>query len=130
MLYAKAFLIWLAFAVVAVALGAWRDKLLRPRLGDFRAHQLETLVVCAVFFAIIVGFVRWVQPSEAQALWIGAFWVVLTLLFEFGLGRALGRPMETLLADYNLLRGRLWPLVLVTELVGPWIATVSDGGAG
>jgi len=48
--------------------------------------------------------------------------VVLTLLFEFGLGRALGRPMETLLADYNILRGRLWPLVLITELVGPWIA--------
>jgi len=122
MIYAKALVIWLGFAVVAVALGAVRDKMLRPRIGDFRAHQLETLIVCAVFFAIIVWFVRWSQPTQAQALAIGVVWVVLTLLFEFGLGRALGRPMETLLADYNILRGRLWPLVLVTELVGPSIA--------
>ena len=32
-----------------------------------------------------------------------------------------GDTMAVLLADYDLAAGRLWPLVLVTELVTPWV---------
>ena len=30
-------------------------------------------------------------------------------------------PWSELLADYNIFAGRLWPLVLATELAAPWI---------
>lgn len=62
------------------------------------------------------------RPTTGEALAIGLLWVVLTLLFEFGVFRfALGLPWERLLADYDLAEGRLWPLVLVTELVVPYV---------
>jgi hypothetical protein len=120
MLYAKAFIAWIAFGVVAVALGAAREKLLRPRFSDLAAHQIETLVVCAVIFALIVAFVRWARPGGAAAWAIGCFWVVLTLAFEIGFFHfVMGKPTAELAADFNILRGHLWPLVLLTELVGP-----------
>ena len=33
----------------------------------------------------------------------------------------MGKPWETLLADYNVVRGRIWVLVLATVLLGPII---------
>jgi hypothetical protein len=48
---------------------------------------------------------------------------VLTLAFEFLAGHYLfGHPWATLLADYNLARGRIWLLVLVATLLGPVLA--------
>jgi hypothetical protein len=32
-----------------------------------------------------------------------------------------GKPVQVLLADYNLLRGRIWVLVPLTEVIGPAI---------
>ncbi len=123
MLYAKAFVAWIAFGIVAVVLGAAREKLLRPRLTDLAAHQAETLIVCAVIFVLIVAFVRWARPGRAMAWAIGCFWVVLTLAFEIGFFHFVaGKPTAELAADFNILRGHLWPLVLLTELVGPVLA--------
>ena len=48
---------------------------------------------------------------------------VLTLLFEFGVFHlALGVPMDELLAAFDLPHGRLWPVFLLTLLVGPLLA--------
>jgi hypothetical protein len=45
--------------------------------------------------------------------------------FEFLFGHYLGgATWESLLADYDLRQGRLWPLVLVTVLVAPWLASL------
>jgi hypothetical protein len=49
--------------------------------------------------------------------------VVLVLAFEFLAGHYLfGTPWSELLADYNVMRGRIWPLVLVTTFVAPYLA--------
>jgi hypothetical protein len=54
---------------------------------------------------------------------VGALWVGLTVAFEFGFGHyVMGAPWEVLLADYDILRGRLWPLVLAANLVAPLLA--------
>jgi hypothetical protein len=51
---------------------------------------------------------------------VGILWAVLTVAFEFLAGHyAFGHPWPELLADYDLLRGRVWLLVLVTTLVAP-----------
>lgn len=40
--------------------------------------------------------------------------------FEFGFGHFVaGQPMSELLRDYNLAKGRLWPLVLAWLALGP-----------
>ncbi|MGQ9625254.1 MAG: hypothetical protein ACUVT9_07815 [Candidatus Bathycorpusculaceae bacterium] len=44
-------------------------------------------------------------------------------MFEFIAGHyVFGNSWEKLLADYNLLEGRLWSLVLLTILIAPYIA--------
>ena len=61
--------------------------------------------------------------SESQAAAIGAVWLALTLLFEFGYGHfAAGKSWAELLADYNVLRGRVWPLVLLMTAPAPLLA--------
>jgi hypothetical protein len=54
---------------------------------------------------------------------VGLLWLLMTLTFEFVIGHFVFRTSwEKLLADYDLSRGRIWPLVLLTCLVSPYIA--------
>jgi hypothetical protein len=130
MIYLKSLAVWLSFGVVAMALGGLRDSLLTPRIGELRAHQIGTILVCAVIALIIVLSIRWLHPTLSQAIVIGAFWVVLTVVFEFTAFHYIaGEPWERLLANYNVIKGRLWPLVLVTELVVPYLAVRLAVGA-
>ena len=46
----------------------------------------------------------------------------MTLAFEFGFFHyIMGVPWEILLADYNVAKGRIWPLVLAADLLAPWL---------
>ena len=52
---------------------------------------------------------------------MGAIWFCLTITFEFAAGHyVFGNPWEKLLADYNILEGRIWSLVLLTILLAPY----------
>ena len=54
---------------------------------------------------------------------IGIFWLVLTVLFELAFSvLAMGHPMNVLLQDIDLFRGRFWLLVLATTLFAPLLA--------
>ena len=115
---------WLIFAGVATAAGIARETWLVPRVGELRAHQVGTLVVCAMFLAVIGAFVRRTRPSPREALSIGAGWVLLAVAFEFGFGHYLdGLPWSRLLADYDLTRGRLLLLLWLTVGDGPVVLT-------
>lgn len=115
---------WLLFMLIAVASGALRETLLTPLLGEHSAHQIGTVFVCSLIGATIWRFVRHLRPGPGQALVLGLGWVAVTLLFEFGVFHfLLGHPLSEMLAEYNLAAGRLWPLVLLTELLTPWLAT-------
>ena len=46
------------------------------------------------------------------------------MAFEFLFGRVAGASWESLLANYDLSEGRLWPLVLVSVLLAPWLASL------
>lgn len=122
MLWLKALALWILLSVLAVTLGGARQAWLAPALGDFRAHQAETLFFCAVIALVALPGVRWMGATRTQGFQVGLVWLALTVAFEFGVfGLALGHPWPELLADYNIFEGRLWPLVLATELVAPWI---------
>ncbi|MCL6545144.1 MAG: hypothetical protein K6T61_07935, partial [Bryobacteraceae bacterium] len=61
--------------------------------------------------------------SRRRRLGLGAGWCAATVAFEFGFGHyIIGHPWSALLADYNLFRGRLWVLVLLTLLLAPLAA--------
>jgi hypothetical protein len=122
-LYRWAVAYWLAQLVCAVALGAARQGLLAPLLGDLPARAVGTAALCAVIYATAVRFVRR-HPAPAGAhLAVGALWCFLTLAFEFLAGHYLfGASFDALLADWNLAEGHLWPLVPATSLLAPLLA--------
>ena len=94
----------------------------RP-LGEQRAHQASCATAVAAFAAYFhVLQRRWPLRSRSEALKVGGIWLALTTAFEFSFGRAIaGKPWPELLADYNLSRGRLWPVVLAWIAAGPEI---------
>jgi hypothetical protein len=112
---------WLVILVLAFANGALRELLLLPWMGYPWALVLSGLLLC-----VCVVLVTWFSlavmklKNAAQAFAVGAFWLALTLIFEFGFGRFVqGKPWSELLGAYTFARGNLWPLVLLVILFGP-----------
>lgn len=128
----RAVLVWLLLLVLALGGAAFREGVLAPRIGEAAAHVVGTVVVVALFLGVIVLTVGWVVPSmdAGRLLRLGLGWTVLTVAFEFGFGRyVMGHPWSRLLQDYNVFAGRIWVLVLLTLLVGPWlIGRLQSGG--
>lgn len=119
----KYFLLWLPMVLIAFANGALRELGIRKITSELRAHQISTVLLILLFAVYIWIAVRtWPPASAGQAFAIGAMWLVLTLAFEFLLGRYVsGLAWSALLRDYNLLAGRLWVLVPVWVAVAPYV---------
>jgi hypothetical protein len=87
------------------------------------AHQLSTFTGLGLFAAyvwLLTGVCS--MASSGQALVIGAMWLVMTIVFEFVFGHyGMGHPWSRLWRDYNLLKGRLWVLVLIWTAVAPYV---------
>lgn len=85
----KYFLLWLPMILIAVLNGTARDLGYKKYLGELLARQLSTIVLIIVF-GIYIGLVLQKYPPAnlGQSVKIGILWLVLTLLFEFGLGLA------------------------------------------
>src|SRR5208337_198726 len=121
MVHLRAVGICFVLLVIAFGVGAVREGLLRPRIGEPRAHVIGTLIAVALMMLVIYAFVRQLYeiPSISDLILIGVIWLIMTVAFEFGFFHyVMGKPWETLLADYNVLRGRIWVLVLATVLLG------------
>ena len=118
---AKAIAIWALLLVVAVLNGLVREALITPRVGDPIGHVISTILLCAAIFAVTWASIRWIGPDGTrQALLVGLLWLALTVAFEFIAGHYLfGNSWEKLLADYNVLGGRVWVLVLVSNVAAP-----------
>ena len=88
-------------------------------------HVVGTIVVVALHFATIYLFVKRFASGAtgAELLALGAMLAVMTIAFEFGFfGAARGVPCEKLVADYNILKGRLFGLVILNALLAPWLS--------
>ncbi len=116
--------VWFGIMLLAILNGAARDIVLVPRLGDLVARAVSCVTLAAVILLVAWTSLRWINPSSIGDAWaIGVMWLAMTLAFEFLAGHYLFRtPWSTLLADYNLLAGRLWILVLAATLVAPVVA--------
>ena len=121
MVYLSALGVWFVFLVIAFGVGAVREGLLRPRIGEPKAHVISTLIAVALMILVIYAFIQRVHGSCSMTdlILIGMIWLIMTVAFEFGFFHfVMGKPWEALLADYNVLRGRIWVLVLATVLLG------------
>ena len=122
-MFVRGAVVWLAILLLASVNGAVRDLIVAPRIGDTLARAISTLILCTVVLLVAWLSIRWIGPrTNRQALGIGLCWLALTLTFEVGAARLSGKPWSVVLADYAVLRGRIWVLVpIVTFLAPRWV---------
>lgn len=121
LLLKRALLVWFVMLVAASMNGTLREAVLIPAMGETAGRVASTLMLSALILLLTWFTIRWIRPRSSRDAWgIGALWVALTLAFEFLAGHYLfGNPWSELLEEYNIVRGRIWPLVLVTIAVAP-----------
>lgn len=124
MKYSRALWIWCSFVPVVILNAAFREVILNPTIGALAAHIVSTMIGVILLFGITLLAIAWIGPERQGDVWrVGVMWLLLTIAFEFLAGHyVFGTSWEKLLADYNLLRGRVWLLVLVGQLFSPWLA--------
>lgn len=117
----RATAIWFGILACAFANGALRELVIAPRTGPAVAHVASTLLLSAVVLLVAWLSIDWVAPgSMPRAVAVGAFWVVLTLAFEFGAGHWLmHKPWSELLHDYDVFAGRVWVLAPIVTFFAP-----------
>ena len=119
----KYLLVWLLLAIVAIANGILRQSTYGQIVSELNAHQIST--VTAILSSGVVVWIAnrfWPIQSTSQALVIGACWLLMTVLFEFGFGHYVaGHPWDRLIADYRILEGRVWALFLMWVAILPFV---------
>ena len=123
--------VWFLILLGAIANGGLREAVLLPRLGTLPAFVLSGALLALVILGVTLASIGWLRIHRASsALKTGAFWLLLTLGFEFGFGHFIqGKPWPVLLEAYTFQEGNIWPLVLVVTLFAPLIAWRIRGGS-
>ena len=114
--------IWFIFVIVAILNGTFRNAFITPKIGEHAGHVISTIILVCVILVVTYLFISnlKINYTNTDLLLIGAFWLILTVLFEFVFGHyVVGHSWNRLFADYNILKGRVWSLVLVTDLIAP-----------
>lgn len=125
----RAIVVWSAILIGAIANGYVRQAWIIPRTGDTLGHVISTISLSLIVACLAWLTIGWIGPTTKQeSLWLGALWLLLTLAFEFIAGHFLfGQPWSRLLADYNVAKGRIWVLVLITTTMSPFVAARARG---
>jgi hypothetical protein len=120
----RGFAVWLLIIVVESIHGTLRQLLLAPVTGDLPARRVAVFTGLLLIFLVTLATIRWIgMRATKDLLMLGGLWVVLTLVFELVLGRAVfGYPWSRLLEDYDLTRGGLMSLGLLGMLGTPLLA--------
>ena len=114
---------WFLLMLIAIVNGAVREATYGRSVTDLAAHQISTAtgILSIGAAAWLLGRI-WPIRYASQAFAIGGLWLAMTVAFEFGFGRYVaGHSWTRLLADYNLLEGRVWPVFLLWIAVVPYL---------
>lgn len=118
----RATLTWMLMMLVETAHGFLRVLFLEPKIGALRADQWGVLLGSLLVVLIAWACARWLRLKTPRAQFaVGGLWVILTLVFEFSLGRAVGFSWQNLLSNYNPAHGGYMLLGLAVMFVAPWL---------
>jgi hypothetical protein len=117
---------WLILVILAIINAIIRESVYGSYVTPFQAQQISAVIFIIILFIFTIIFLK-VLPIKAtsrQYLFLGLFWLALTIIFEFLFGHYIaGNSWSELLAAYNILRGQLWPAVLIAIALMPWIVS-------
>lgn len=122
MLFLYALGVWFILVVAAILNAGLRESLITPKMGQHAGHVISTISLVIIILVVIYLFLSTLKMSYTQTelFLVGVIWLVLTIGFEFGFGHyVMGHSWDKLLADYDLLKGRIWVLVPLTTFIAP-----------
>jgi hypothetical protein len=125
----KAVVLWFAILALAILNGTLREKILIPVFGSFTGFISSGVILSSCIFLVAFAAAPWYGLLTSRGwLLVGAFWFLLTLVFEFSFGRfAQHKTLAELLEAYTFHGGNIWPLVLLVTFISPWLAAKSRG---
>lgn len=116
---------WFLFMVLAIINAIIREAVYSSFLDELRAHQLSTFTLMTIFFIGTLLILRFngLNLNTQEAILMGTIWVIMTICFEFLAGHyVFGNSWDHLIADYNILKGRIWMFIPITTFVSPYLA--------
>jgi len=119
----KYLIAWIGLVILAIINGAIREFLYQKHTGEHKGHQISTftLLILITIYSFLI-FNTWNIPSFTYAIYIGLIWLILTLAFEFGFGHFISKKSWNILfREYNIFKGRFWPLILIWTALLPFI---------
>lgn len=113
---------WFALLLVSVANGVMRDLTYGKFIDALSAHQISCVTGILLLGIVIGWFIRRFPPASGrQAMFIGMFWLALTVAFEFLFFHYVGgHSWPELWANYDVLHGRMWVFVLLWVALAPY----------
>src|SRR5690606_18684918 len=118
----KSLVTWVAILLLAFINGGLREAILFKYMSKPPAFVLSGALLIACILAVSIWLMPWVGVRTLkQCALVGAAWLMLTLIFEFGLGFAQGKGLSVMLDAYTFKEGNVWPLVLVAVAAAPSI---------
>lgn len=85
-----------------------------PKWGELAAHQIGMSTRIVYIFVFAYFLLRQAKKYEIKDLMsLGFLWLSLELMFEWGGSLAIGRPVQEILAGWNIFNGHMWPCVLL-----------------
>ncbi|TKB07626.1 hypothetical protein [Desulforhopalus sp. IMCC35007] len=129
MIILKALGIWVLMAIAAIVNGGLRDRVIAKVIGDHIALPLSG-VSLSIIILIIVYFTiaAFGTISATTYRMIGLYWLMITVIVEFGFGHYIGgRPWSELFQVLNITTGNLFLLVLIVTTLSPWLVAKLKG---
>ncbi len=125
----KATGIWLVIVVAAILNGVFREKVLVPAIGASMGLPLSGVLLAVLVFLVTLLLVPFIASSESKAyIWVGIFWVILTLFFEFLFGHFVaGKSWQEIMQVFNIKTGDLFIFVLFVTAISPWLSAKLRG---
>lgn len=120
-LFFKASAIWIIIVLLAIGNGIFRESILVPAMGQNAALPISGISLsCIVFIVTYLAFPFFAKQNTQAYFLIGLQWVLMTLLFEFVFGHyVIGKPWPIIFQVFNIMKGDLFVIVLLTCLISP-----------
>lgn len=124
----RAAAVWGLILGLALSNAALRELVLVPRLGRVRGLALSGVTLALLVLVVAYGSVPWLGARRASEwIAIGLGWFTLTLAFDLMLGWLQHKPIQLLFEAYWFKQGNLWPIVLLTTAVAPYLGAKLRG---
>ena len=125
----KATGIWLVLVLMAMINGLIREKVITPIIGPQISLPVSGVILSILIFMISYFLIPLIREKNRQVfIYIGLYWVALTLSFEYLLGYfIMGKSWTEINQVFAITHGNLFIIVLLISAVSPWLVAKIKG---